>query len=60
MGWSGENNGGPDVVQVGALAALAGVSHAFSTRRGGVSHGPYDSLNLGLGVGDEPAAVHEN
>ncbi len=51
---------GPGIVQAGGLAALDGIAHAFSTRRGGVSRGPYDSLNLGLSVGDEPAAVHEN
>jgi polyphenol oxidase len=33
---------------------------AFSTRRGGVSEGPYASLNLGLLTGDEPARVLEN
>lgn len=31
-----------------------------TTRDGGVSQGPYDSLNLGLHVGDEPDAVIEN
>jgi len=30
------------------------------TRRGGVSRGPYTSLNLGLGVGDEQDAVLRN
>ena len=59
-GWRIEENGRPGVVRAGALAGLEGIAHAFSTRRGGVSRGPYDSLNLGLGVGDEPAAVHEN
>ncbi len=34
---------------------------AFSTTRsGGVSSSPYDSFNLGLHVGDDPAAVAEN
>jgi polyphenol oxidase len=33
---------------------------AFSTRRGGVSHGPYESLNLGLLTEDEPARVEAN
>lgn len=34
---------------------------AFSTTRlGGVSQPPYNSLNLGLHVNDEPAAVEEN
>ena len=33
---------------------------AFSQRRGGVSTGPYASLNLGFHVGDVEAAVAEN
>ena len=33
---------------------------AFSTRVGGVSQGPYSSLNLGSRVGDLPHAVAEN
>jgi YfiH family protein len=33
---------------------------AFSTREGGVSDGPYASLNLGLLTKDEPANVEEN
>jgi len=33
---------------------------AFSTRAGGVSRGPYAELNLGLSVGDDPAAVLRN
>jgi YfiH family protein len=33
---------------------------AFSTRRGGVSGGPYDSLNLGLLTDDAEANVEEN
>ena len=32
----------------------------FTTRRGGVSHAPYDTLNLGRSVGDDPAAVSAN
>ncbi len=34
--------------------------HAFSTRQGGVSRGPYATLNLGGSVGDDPEAVEEN
>lgn len=37
-----------------------GVQAAVTTRFGGVSTGPYDSLNLALHVGDDPAAVAEN
>ncbi len=40
--------------------ALEGFVHALSGRSGGVSAGPYSSLNLGFGVGDEPEAVVEN
>lgn len=36
------------------------VRAAFSLRCGGVSAGPYASLNLGAHVGDEPSAVAEN
>ena len=37
-----------------------GVHAACSARQGGVSTGPYDSLNLGDHVHDEPASVAEN
>lgn len=33
---------------------------AFSTRHGGVSEGPYESLNLGVLTDDAPENVHEN
>lgn len=36
------------------------VIHAITTRHGGVSVGPYRSLNLTTGTGDDPAAVGEN
>lgn len=36
------------------------VPHGFSTRLGGSSTGVYESFNLGLGTGDDPAAVAEN
>jgi YfiH family protein len=38
----------------------AGVIHAALTRLGGVSQGPFATLNLGSTVGDESSAVHEN
>jgi YfiH family protein len=41
-------------------ACLPGARAAFSTRLGGVSEGPFASLNLGLLTGDEPAAVLVN
>ena len=39
---------------------LPGGQVAFSTRRGGVSEGPYESLNLGILTDDEPARVTRN
>jgi YfiH family protein len=42
------------------LLAAEGVVHGFSVRRGGVSTGALESLNLGRGVGDDPTAVEEN
>lgn len=37
-----------------------GVRHGFFGRRGGVSTGLYESLNCGVGSGDDPASVREN
>lgn len=41
-------------------AELSGARACFSTRVGGVSDGPFRSLNLGRLTGDEPAAVRDN
>ncbi len=43
-----------------SLSGIEGVVHAVSTRHGGVSHGPFESLNVGLHVGDDAEAVLEN
>lgn len=43
-----------------ASPLLGGVRHGFSTRRGGVSPAPWDTLNLGPGRGDAPENVEEN
>ena len=48
------------LLQAPALAALAGIRHAFFTRGGGVSDGIYASLNGGPGSEDAPANVSEN
>jgi YfiH family protein len=48
------------ILQSAKLTALPGLRHAFSTRLGGVSIGPYATMNLGRSVGDDPAAVAEN
>ncbi len=39
---------------------IDGVRAYTFTRHGGVSHPPFDTLNLGLGVGDDDRAVFEN
>jgi YfiH family protein len=41
-------------------AELPGARAAFTTRVGGISEGPYESLNLGLLSGDEPERVRTN
>ena len=48
------------IIQSPLLARVEGVRHAFFTRKGGVSTGVYDSLNVGRGSRDEPADVAEN
>ncbi len=44
----------------GRLLTERGVRHGFSTRNGGVSEGPFATLNAAVGPGDDPAAVAEN
>ena len=48
----------------GALVYLAAESisapHCFTTRKGGVSKGYLDSLNIGTRRGDDPANVQKN
>lgn len=53
--------------RAGGLRVLAwpvfdglGAEAFVTTRAGGVSAGPYESLNMGLTVGDDPEAVLEN
>src|SRR5690349_19604064 len=40
--------------------APANVRALITTRAGGVSSPPYDTFNVGLSTGDDPAAVMEN
>jgi YfiH family protein len=42
------------------ITATIQARHGFFTRAGGVSKGPYASLNASLSGGDDPDAVHEN
>ena len=39
---------------------MSAVTAGIGTRRGGVSGAPYDTLNVGRHVGDDPASVEEN
>jgi YfiH family protein len=50
----------PSGLTVPVLRGVEGLRHRFFTRRGGVSTGLYDSMNVGLGSRDDPAAVREN
>lgn len=46
--------------QTSRLLEEAGFRHAFFTRQGGVSSGPYESLNFAVNVGDREQNVQEN
>ena len=47
-------------VLTSARLEAEGIRHGFFTRRGGVSRGIYESLNLGRGSRDDPEAVRQN
>lgn len=49
-----------EAVQVHRAAEFEGIPHGFLGRVGGVSTGLVAGLNLGLGTGDDAAAVAEN
>jgi polyphenol oxidase len=48
------------MLQAQALKKLAGISHGFFTRSGGVSDGVYATLNGGTGSNDAPERIAEN
>ncbi|MFF4042581.1 peptidoglycan editing factor PgeF [Streptomyces sp. NPDC001816] len=45
---------------IGQRESVSGAHFAFTDRWGGVSAAPYEELNLGGAVGDDPAAVRGN
>ncbi|MEW1645023.1 MULTISPECIES: peptidoglycan editing factor PgeF [unclassified Streptomyces] len=45
---------------IGQLDTVSGAHFAFTDRWGGVSAAPYEALNLGGAVGDDPDAVRTN
>ncbi len=50
----------PDSFEESPLLRAAGFRHAFFTRRGGASAGPYESLSFSVAVGDSADNVSEN
>ncbi|MGI9859919.1 peptidoglycan editing factor PgeF [Moorella naiadis] len=59
-GFTWEDQGGLAYLRVTFLETRAPVRAVFTSRRGGVSKAPYNALNLGLHVGDDPQAVLTN
>jgi polyphenol oxidase len=55
-----EKTGGLDILFFKNLSGHKRIKHFVSTRKGGVSQPPYNSLNLGFHVEDNPANVLEN
>ena len=53
-------NSGIEPVYPSIFTGVAGIVAIQTTRSGGVSGAPLDSLNLGSHVGDDPAHVREN
>ena len=49
-----------ELLRTQGLGATSGVVHAFTTRKGGGSHGAFATLNLGATVGDERSVITEN
>lgn len=49
-----------EIIRADCLADVAGISHGFFTRQGGVSAGLYGALNCGLGSSDDPDRVRQN
>lgn len=48
------------IIQAANLAGETGVLHGFTTRLGGVSEAPFDSMNMSMTRNDPPKNVDEN
>ena len=59
-GWRKQPIGDLPLYQAKTMAWLPRITQGFTTRRGGVSIAPYDSLNLGSHVGDHLDQVQAN
>lgn len=55
-----KTNGGVTWLSFPALEQSGMVAHAFSTRMGGVSKGPFSTMNFSFTRGDDPEDVREN
>lgn len=58
--WERRALGDLPIHQAATLSWLPGIMQGFTTRKGGTSAAPYDTLNLGAHVGDVPACVSDN
>jgi len=58
--WKRRALGDLPVHQAATVSWLPGIIQGFTTRKGGTSMPPYDTLNLGGHVGDVPAHVQDN
>src|SRR4030042_3040372 len=52
--------GAIEYLEAEEISALGFVTHAFCTRQGGVSEGPFSDLNVGDRVGDREEDVRRN
>ncbi|MBL7977671.1 MAG: peptidoglycan editing factor PgeF [Bacteroidetes Order II. Incertae sedis bacterium] len=50
----------PSLIRPQLFSAFSGLTAGFTTRRGGYSQGPFDSLNLGINTADDPEVVAAN
>jgi YfiH family protein len=55
-----QDSGGIPEVRTSPVLEREGFVHAFFTRNGGISTGPFASLSFSLAAGDEPPNVEEN
>jgi YfiH family protein len=58
--WNKSHFDGLPIYHCSLFDWLPDILHGFTTRQGGVSRPPYDSLNLGAHVGDDPEDVEIN
>jgi copper oxidase (laccase) domain-containing protein len=58
--WKKRNLGDLTIYQASTISWLPKITQGFTTRHGGVSSPPYNSLNLGLNVNDDISHVAAN